>query len=114
VPAYTSTTAYRKHVVEGKATSQRERILGLLLASDQPLSRADLVHYFTAAPFSDTWDHGPNIPLASVCGRLNVLIASKLARVAKIDRDPATGHAVEYVEAVRPMPTQKSFDGFMP
>lgn len=113
---YTSVVAYREHVLDGKATSQRQRILNCLLAYDRPINRSDLADLFqnNRDLIDTTWDHGPEIPLASICGRLNVLIASGLVRVVDERTDPRTGHRVEYVEAVRPTPDQKSFDGFVP
>ena len=108
--SYTSAVAYREHVLDGKATTQRQRILNLLQWTTEPLSRAGIADYFRESALSDTWDCGPAIPLASVCGRLNALIASGQAKVAKEDVDQRTGHRVEYVEAVRPTPVQKSFD----
>ncbi len=111
--AYTSAVAYREHVIEGKATSQRQRILNLLLASEVPLSRAEIANYFKGTPFGDTWDFGPDIPLASVCGRLAALIESKQAiELDGLVIDPLTKHKVKVVVAVRPTPVQRSFEDF--
>jgi len=113
--AHTSTTAYREHVIDGKAGSQRNRVLKALRFFG-PRSRAGIVALFedhgllAAHPEID----GPPIPLASVCGRVNAMLESGLLRVAKEDIDERTGHRVQYLEAVRPEPKQKSFDGFMP
>jgi len=110
---YTSAVAYREHVLEGKACTQRARILSLLMWSDACLSRAGIREYFIGGSGSDTWDFGPEIPLASVCGRVNALVKAGLVKVKYEATDPVTGHRVEYVEAVRPTPRQKCFDGFL-
>lgn len=68
--AYTSATAHREHVLDGKATSQRQRILNLLRAITEPLSRAEIADHCKGV----TFDRGPEIPLASVCGRVKVQI----------------------------------------
>lgn len=111
--AQTSRTAYADHVVAGRATSQRERILAYLRHCDEPQSRADICHAFKTTPTHLSFDRGPEIPLASVCGRVNALLAAKLVKVVEIAPDEITRHRVEYVTAVRPEPVQRSFDEYM-
>jgi len=109
-PGSTSRDAYTKHVVKGKATTQRDRILRLL-DEMAPLSRHEICRHFTATTFKNTWDDGPEIPLASVCGRVNALIESAQVRVAMTDIDKRTGQRVELVELVENAPVQKTFEG---
>lgn len=128
----TSRVAYREHAIAGKATTQRERILAFVRWAGRtiPVSRATIAHGFSPtywgwmkrtdrlslpAEPGGTWDGGPPIPLASVCGRVNALIADGSLRVlSEPARDPSTGHLVELIEAVYPEPKQRTFEDFMP
>lgn len=106
----TSRDAYGKHVIDGKATTQRGRILRLL-AERAPLSRYEICRFFTSTQFKNTWDDGPEIPLASVCGRVKALIESGQVRVAMTDVDKRTSQRVEFVELVENAPVQRTFNG---
>lgn len=98
----TSRSAYGAHVLSGRSCSQRERILALLRSSARPLSRKEIAHYF-AFPAQDG---GPEIPLGSVCGRVNSMLPCPdkgnpgLVRVAYVEADPATHQRVDYLDAV--------------
>ena len=110
--AATSIRAYNEHARDGKCSSQRARILAFLRASNEPQSRAEICRAFTRWA-DDTWDHGPNIPLASVCGRVHSLEVSGLIAVDHVEEDRYTGHRVEYMRAIEPAPVQQSFEEFM-
>jgi hypothetical protein len=97
---YTSLVGYREHVISGKATSQRNRILGCLFESDTPLDRRQLSVL-------------TRIPINAVCGRVNTLIKSGLVRVAYEAADPATGRLAQFLEPTWPQPMQKSFEEFL-
>ena len=99
-PTYTSLVGYREHVISGKATSQRNRILGCLFESDTPLDRRQLSVL-------------TRIPINAVCGRVNTLIKSELVHVAYEAVDPATGHIAQFIEPTWPQLKQKSFEEFM-
>lgn len=130
----TSVEAYGDHVRQGKASSQRERILASIQdlgpVSRRELAdlherglgvkRPDLRHFPKKAAWVNiTMDHviyyavKPAIPLASICGRVRALLDSGLIKVVKIEEDPKTGKMVEYLEAVEPEPVQKSFDDYL-
>jgi hypothetical protein len=108
----TSRRAYDRHVKAGRATRQEDRILALLRWSDRPLSRAEICRYFTAEPlFPKTWDNGPVIPLASVCGRVDSLVKSGLVTVMPYrEIDPRSKHPVEVLMPIVPAPKQLSFE----
>jgi hypothetical protein len=115
MPKYTSTTAYREHVIDGKATSQKRRILWLL-QNLKPMTRLQIAHLFGERTFLHAHPEidGPEIPLASVCGRVNALIEAGLVKVEKEDVNPVTGHRAEYLTAVQPHGQMNMFEGFMP
>jgi len=97
-----SRNAYGAHVLSGRSCSQRERILALLRSSARPLSRKEIAHYFGFP----AQDGGPEIPLASVCGRVNSMLPcpdkgkAGLLRVKYVEADPVTHQRVDYLEAV--------------
>ncbi len=113
-----------EHVIAGKATTQRERILAYI-RSQPGVSREEIAHAFSVdytwvvgGAHGTTWDGGPPIPLASVCGRVKVLLGNKArgwpAFVAVVSHaeNPDTGHDVELLEAVQPAPVQRTFEQF--
>ena len=82
----TSRSSYYQHVMEGKAKTQRERILECLEASTNPLTRLQ-ISYITG------------IRLTSVCGRVNALIENKQVSIAYDGVDPATDRPAEYLRS---------------
>jgi hypothetical protein len=93
----TSRHAHRKQIISGRAASQRERILECLRNSAVPLTRRQIAEL-------------TRIPINAVCGRVNVLVASGLARVAYEDEDQVTGTRAQFLEAVWPKPAQRRFE----
>ena len=91
---YTQLVGYRKHVLSGKATSQRNRILICLFESAVPLTRFQISKI-------------THIRLSSVCGRVNVLLKSDLIHIAYEAKDPNTAKLAEYLEPVWPQLKQK-------
>ena len=89
----TSIQSYYDHVIEGKATSQRERIF-LLLKKYHPLSRR-LISEITC------------IPINAVCGRVNALIDDGKVEVTHVEKDTVTKRRVEYLAPVTEKPTQQ-------
>ena len=81
----TSRSSYYQHVIEGKAKTQRERILDCLKDS-KPLTRLQI---------SDI----TGIRLTSVCGRVNALIENGQVNVDHEGIDPATNRPAEYLSA---------------
>lgn len=111
-----SIRAYGAHILAGKATGQRARILALLASAARPMSRKEIAKYF-AFPAQDG---GPEIPLASVCGRVNSMLPDPakdkpgLVCVHHKEPDPKTGHPVDYLTPVNGR-TQLGFSfGFAP
>ncbi len=84
----TSREAYRAHVIDGGAFTQRVRILNLLDESPCALNRRQIGQLL-------------NIPINAVCGRVKCLIDSGLVRVAYCDLDQLTMKRVEYLRSVR-------------
>ena len=100
-PTYSSLVGYREHVLSGKATSQRNRILACLFESAVPLCRRQIMKL-------------TGIEINAVTGRVNTLIKSELVRVAYEARYPAIdGKLVEFLEPTWPQPIQKSFEHFL-
>jgi hypothetical protein len=99
-PTYSSLVGYREHVLSGKATSQNNRILTCLFESAVPLCRRQIMKL-------------TGIEINAVCGRVNTLIKSELARVAFEAVDPATGHLAQFIEPTWPQLKQKSFEEFL-
>ena len=134
-PGDTSRSAHRQHAIDGKATTQIQRILAFVRHAGNPVSRAQIAHAFSKdygrAAWGErritTWDDGPPIPLASVCGRVNSVLEDPdlrdgLTRARPDDgqRDPAflrvayrapgeLGHEVEFIEPIDPAPMQRTF-----
>ena len=116
--ALTSVDAHRETVLSGRARTQRERILAFVQWVGEPVSRARIAAAFSGDYYSIhhytgmCWDGGPSIPLASVCGRVNVLVRSGMLRELKgVGRGPM-GDPVKLVEAVLPEPRQRTFSDF--
>jgi hypothetical protein len=97
---YTSLVGHREHILSGKATSQRNRILACLFESAVPLCRRQIAKL-------------AHIEINAVCGRVNALIKSELVHVAYEAVDPATGHIAQFIEPTWPQPIQKSFEEFL-
>ena len=97
---YTSLVGYREHMLSGKMTSQRNRILACLFESAVPLCRRQIAKL-------------TNIEINAVCGRVNTLIKSELVRVVYEAPDPITGKLAQFLEPTWPQPIQKSFEEFM-
>ena len=97
---YTSLVGHREHILSGKATSQRNRILACLFESAVPLCRRQIMKL-------------TGIEINAVCGRVNTLIKSELVRVAYEAVDPATDHLAQFLEPTWPQLKQKSFEEFM-
>lgn len=92
----TSIEAYRKAVIDGRARSQRERIV-LALSLLGPMTRWEL-HRLTGIRYT------------SVCGRVHALIQSKIARDDQLTRqNPDGGNEANVVELIHPRPKQRSF-----
>lgn len=90
---YTSLTSHRHHVLSGKATSQRNRILTCLFESGVPLSRRQIQEI-------------TRIEMGSVTGRANTLLKSDLIRVA-YEAKNSRGQPIEYLEPIWPQLKQK-------
>ena len=126
--ALTSVDAYRETVLSGRACTQRERILAFVRWRGAGVSRGDIAIAFSDkyrtysetipgigyAPWltMGTWDGGSPIPLASVCGRVNVLVRSGMLRELKGAGRGPMGDPVNLVEAVMPEPRQRTFADF--
>ena len=134
-PGDTSRSAHRQHAIDGKATTQLARILAYVRHAGNPVSRAQIAHAFSKdygrAAWGErrltTWDGGPVIPLASVCGRVNSVLEDPdlrdgLTRARPDDgqRDQAflrvayrapgdRGHEVEFIGPIDPAPVQRTF-----
>lgn len=80
----TSRSSYYTHVIEGKAQTQRARILDCLESNPLPMTRLQI---------SDL----TGIRLTSVCGRVNALVENGQVGVAFEDIDPSTGRAAEFL-----------------
>ena len=104
----TQVDAYRETVLSGRATSQRERILAFVRWYGRPVSRQTICDGFQDFGMG-SFDFGPPIPLASVCGRVNVLVKSGLLRELKGAGKGPMGDPVNLVVAVEPEPVQKRF-----
>jgi hypothetical protein len=119
----TSSDAYREAVLSGRVQTQKGRILRFLLMQERPVSRAAVAQAFSLDYVArdaigpqgwhtigvSTVDGGPPIPLASVCGRVNVLVASGMVRELKGAGRGPMGDPVNLLEAVRPQPAQRGF-----
>ena len=79
---YTSLSSYQQHVLNGKATSQRNRILDCLFESSAPLSRRQIKEL-------------TGLEINAVCGRVNALLKSDLIHVVCESIDPGTDRMVE-------------------
>ena len=79
---YTSLSSYGQHVLNGKATSQRNRILDCLFESGVPLSRRQIKEL-------------TGLEINAVCGRVNALLKSDLIHVVCESIDPGTDRMVE-------------------
>lgn len=106
----TSTRAYADHARSGKTVTQGQRILWVLRELG-PKSRAQLADLLESQTFLNAHPEiaGPRIPLASVCGRVKVLLDAGLVRVVSHRIDGDTGALVEVLEAVEPAPEQRRF-----
>lgn len=96
---YTSLVGYRTHVLDGKATSQRNRILTCLFESAVPLTRLQISKI-------------TRIRLTSVCGRVTSMIDREnpersLIHIAYEAEDPDTGKLAEFLGPAWPQPMQK-------
>ena len=112
MPKMTSIEAYGKHVIEGKATSQRERIFRFILNETlhgRSVNRSQITEHFAVDRFEGhTVDGKPPIPLASVCGRVTALLDAGIVEVDK-SGPGRWGRRVEYLKAVLPAPEQRKF-----
>ena len=79
---YTSLSSYRHHVLNGKATSQRNQILDCLFESTVPLSRRQIKEL-------------TGLEINAVCGRVNALLKSDLIHVVCESIDSGTDRMVE-------------------
>src|SRR3972149_8289697 len=95
---YSSLVGHREHILSGKATSQRNRILACLFESAVPLCRRQIMKL-------------TGIEINAVCGRVNTLIKSELLRVAYEAVDPATGRLPQRTLTTPPPRPAKSFRG---
>lgn len=95
--AQTSIDAYMAAVTQGRATTQRARIRACLRACG-PLTRYE-IHLITG------------IRYGSVCGRVNALIESGLARDDLETRpNPDGGSLANVVQLITPEPVQRRFE----
>lgn len=96
---HTSVKAYRQAILDGRARTQIERVK-IALRSVGPLTRWE-IHKITG------------IRYASVCGRVNTLIVSGIARDDLEERaNPDGGGRARVVQLVDPEPHQITFDHF--
>lgn len=86
----TSRRAYRQQVLDGKATTQRSRILALFDTYPMALNRRQMCQF-------------TGIPINAVTGRVKAMLDSGLMYVAYYDIDPVTDKRVEYL---RPAPRE--------
>lgn len=84
--ALTSEDAYRATVLSGRATSQRARILAFVRSQKRPVSRAEIAEAL-------------GLPLASVCGRVFVLVHDGQLRELKDAGRGPMGDPVNLVTA---------------
>ena len=84
-PTSTSRQSYYKHVVTGKARSQRQCILDFLEQHHIPANRRQ-ISVMTG------------IAINAVCGRVNALIENGDVVVAYVAEDPITEKRVEWLE----------------
>ena len=100
----TSLAAYYDLVRSGGAQRGRDRIVRLLLRSHpRPLTRNEIARCFRAGPDGKAFDGLPEIPLATVCGRCNELLADKAIRKVKTDVDPCSprGNRADFLGMVQ-------------
>ncbi len=103
----TKLLAYKRHSAQGRVIAQWRRILAYMESERRPLCRREIAEAFNRLRgYGQTWDGGPAIPLASVCGRIKALLELGHVRVAHQAPDLETGHEVEFLEVVSE-PTQR-------
>lgn len=114
-PKTTSRDAYAKHVIEGKATSQRERIFRYILNETlhgRSVTRSRIAKQFrpvTYWPHEATRRGNPPIPLSSVTPRVHALVKAGIVEVSHTTKNER-GNPVEWLVAVLPSPDQRKFD----
>ena len=98
----TSREAYMRHVIAGRASSQRERILAAIKCRPGR-TRNEIADEFR--------DGQGRIPLGSVCGRVAVLLAAGLVREDGVRKNRG-GTWSMLLWPVDPAPVQRTFEDF--
>jgi len=82
--AYTSREAYHEHVLSGKATSQKDRIMGWYLRIRRPATRHECAEFFWKYHPPRAQDGRPPIPWQS----LGAAIAGMVCRIPNCNHQP--------------------------
>jgi hypothetical protein len=98
--AFTSRLAFYEYVISGRATSQKDRIIRLLLKAKRPMTRQEIVynHFWVGAPARAT-DGGPPIPWPSATGA----IAKMICKEPGCDHKSCDGYLTVSHEGVCPI-----------
>ena len=106
---FTSRLAYHEYVVSGRATSQKDRIIRLLLKAKRPMTRHEIVdRYFWVGFPPRALDGGSPIPWQSATGA----ISGMLCRQPGCDHKSCDGYLVVTHEGKCPVtggPTDVEF-----
>lgn len=98
---YTSREAYHQHVLSGRATSQKDRIMRYLLQVRRPVTRHEIVdNFFCVQPGPRSLDGGSPIPWQSAGGAIAGLVKGDYVRVDHEGTCPVTGHLSEFLVPV--------------
>jgi hypothetical protein len=98
--ALTSRLAYYEYAISGRATSQKDRIIRLLLKVQRPMTRQEIVynHFWVGSP-ARAHDGGPPIPWPSVTGA----IAKMICKVSGCSHEDCDGYIVVAYEGKCPV-----------
>lgn len=89
--AFTSRLAFYDYVISGRATSQKDRIIRLLLKAKRPMTRQEIVYnYFWVGYPARALDGGPPIPWPSATGA----IAKMICKVPECSHESCDGYVV--------------------
>ncbi len=107
-----SIEAYYDLVVSGKATTQKARIMKLLIDIKRPITRHEITQWFSPYNVAAGHAEGPPIPLQSVTGHVTHLIRDGYARECGTGPDPITGNRANFVEPIREVwEARRTFQG---
>jgi hypothetical protein len=100
---FTSREAYYAHVVSGRATSQKDRIMRYLLTVGRPVTRHEIVdRFFCVHPGPRALDGGRPIPWQSAGGAIAGMVC----------RTPGCDHAqLESLDQIGTRTTTRRVDG---